>query len=173
MNTIQNNIVHCHFKMILDDNGRPFAFTAVEFLDDLDESERTTIEVSSIFDKKCSRSVICQAAMLSRLRSICYNTSSKTLLENVNVVNNYFVASRDFWSNQPTTWNAISDVVLMKRLLVNGFGEALLRDSTALNGQVSFQICLSFYWLPVFADIVFSLFSSGNVSKFLHIQAFK
>lgn len=125
---------------ILDDNGRPFAFTAVEFLDDLDESERTTIEVSSIFDKKCSRSVICQAAMLSRLRSIYCASSMKALLENISVVNNIFVTSRDFWSSQPTSWNGMCDVVLVQRLMGNGFGEALLCDYTSIHVQVSFQL---------------------------------
>jgi hypothetical protein len=122
---------------ILDDNKRPFAFTAVEFLDDLDESERTTIEVSSIFDKKSSRSVICQTAMLSRLRSIYSGSSTETFLEKVNAVNSTFVASRDFWPSQPKSWNAVSDVVLVKRLIENGFEKALLTDSTSLNSQVS------------------------------------
>ena len=122
---------------ILDDNGRPFAFTAVEFLDDLDESERTTIEVSSIFDKKCSRSVISQTAMLSRLRSIYSASSTNDFLEKVSTVNRTFVASRDFWSSQPTNWSAASDVILVKRLLDYGFEEAFLVDSKSFNGQVS------------------------------------
>ena len=148
---------------ILDDNGRPFAFTAVEFLDDLDESERTTIEVSSVFDKRSSRSVICQTAMLTRLRSIYMVSSLENFYRKIICATDSIVELQDFWRNQPENWDTNSDVELVRRLLENGFGEALRVESKSSYGQVSSQEL-------VFSSIYMHYMFVTTGSNFLTLQ---
>jgi hypothetical protein len=124
---------------LLDDNGQPFAFTAVEYLDELDESERITIEVSSLFNKKSSRSVFSQTAMLSRLRSI-YTASVPNFDVSIFKVRNTLAISRDMWLSQPTTWNNICDAILVKRLMEIGFSDSLLKDAPSSQNKVSLMV---------------------------------
>jgi hypothetical protein len=117
---------------LLDDDGQPLAYTAVEFLDELPESERLTIEVSSMFDRKGSRFVFGQAAMITRIRSIYITADLINFLERLAKVSNNLTSSRELWDGQPPVWNPIYDATLVKRLLENGLSDRLLVNTTSL-----------------------------------------
>jgi hypothetical protein len=66
---------------LLDDNGLPLASTAVDFLDDLPENERVTIEIYASFNKNGFRTVVSQAVLMTRLQSIFSTYKAKKLRE--------------------------------------------------------------------------------------------
>jgi hypothetical protein len=119
---------------LLDDNGQALAYTAVEFLDELPASERLSIEVSAIIDKKSSRFVFAQSAMISRLRSIHSNAQITVFFEKMDEVSNNLAISQDAWDDQPAIWNPTHDVALVKRLLENGLCDALENSSSPFQG---------------------------------------
>ena len=120
---------------LLDNVGRPLGFTAVDFIDDLPEPERTAIEISAILDKKGSRGIMSQTALMSQLRSIflsCIQSGSKDQLLDAAASN---VASRN-WDAKPPWWGKQvqgdgstiqHERLLLERLLRSGF-EGVLDD---------------------------------------------
>lgn len=131
---------------LLGDDGCPLAFTAVEFLDELPEAERRSIEISSLFDEKSSSHVIAQVALMTRLRSL--NTAYDRIRFSAEAAKAAVVSdsTADRWDQQPLAWNPSCDLVLLRRLLVNGFTDNLLSDSLSHGGQSKvslhwFQLC--------------------------------
>lgn len=111
------------------ETGKPYAFFAVEFLDDLPETERGAIEVHSLFDRLGCRSVISQAAMMTRLRSISNSCEGPQLWDNVvkAVQNLTSVGLR--WDQKPVDWAVDKDFVLAGRLLQFGLTDKLIKSA--------------------------------------------
>ena len=60
---------------LLDGDGRPLAFTAIEFADELPE-----VEIASVIDKKGCRWVMAQIAMMTRIRALFLNHNERSIL---------------------------------------------------------------------------------------------
>lgn len=127
---------------ILDENGLPLAFTAVEFLDELPEPERQAIEISSVIDKKGCRMVIGQAALMTRIRSIFSVYDSTSLLAKISKAVNSLKSVGDPWDKQPDGWSLCSDVVLLKRLMFTGLTDEVLNETAWGQNLVSSALCL-------------------------------
>ena len=121
---------------LLDNYGKPLAFTAVEFLNDLPENERSSIEVSAVFDKKGCRLVAAQVAMMSRLHSVFMLYDGHSLSEKIVKAAKTAEAGGDKWDKEPAGWSSASDVVLLNRLVDSGMTDIFLRGTCSF-GQES------------------------------------
>jgi hypothetical protein len=142
---------------LIADNGQPLAFTAIDFVDDIPENDRITIEIYSSFDKHACWSAMGQLALISRLRSICTFYNGSRLREKLDSAANSLVATGHAWEKLPNGWDASSDIVLLQRLAKFGFTNDLLqsRNDFGEQGQVS----------PPTMIIIFQLFSSRTNSS--------
>jgi hypothetical protein len=132
---------------LLDDSGDIFALTAVDFLDDVEDEERSAIEVSSVFDHEGCLKVMEQVALMSRLRSIflsCDRVAKQRVLEGaVREVE----GSSEPWEGRPDWWGSRKgeegestlhhDQLLLERLMHSGF-DVVLEDkkSYGVGGDV-------------------------------------
>lgn len=126
---------------LLDSNGQPLAFTAIEFLDELPEEERTSIEIASVFDKTGCRYVFSQISLLSRLRSVASAYHPTAL---VDVLENSLPALRDVaekWQRMPEEWDPSSDAILLYRLLEFGLSNNLLSVKKSYPPLVCISCC--------------------------------
>ena len=121
---------------LLDNYGRPLAFTAVEFLNDLPESERSSIEVFAAFEKKGCRFVVAQIAMMSRLRSVFVSSEGRSLSEKIVKASRMVKSGGEKWDKEPAGWSPESDVVLLRRLVDSGLTDICLRGTCSF-GQES------------------------------------
>jgi hypothetical protein len=112
---------------LLGDDGKPLAYTAVEFLNEVPEEDRTTIEVSTVFDGRNCYWVAAQSASSTRLRSLL------NALPDIDILRHHLddgtVSSTQettTWPKKPSDWTTASDVTLLWRLLTYGYSPALL-----------------------------------------------
>lgn len=132
---LENEIMNWASSLdLLDTAGRPLGFTAVDFIDDLPESERAAIEIAAIMDKKGSRAVMSQMALMTRLRSLFLGKEPKAARLEKALIS--LVASGDKWEWEPTWWATANsqskekstirnDQLLLERLLHRGFAGVL------------------------------------------------
>lgn len=108
---------------LLDNGGNPLGFTAVDFIDDLPEKERESIEIAAIMDRKEGRDVLSQAALMNRLRSV-FITACETNTKPMKVELAAEKAMQSKWDGQPDWWlhgGTKHDQLLLERLLHSGF----------------------------------------------------
>lgn len=117
-----------HLELV-DEEGAPFAFTAVDFLNDIPEDERVTVQITSVFDKKGCRAVLSQIATVSRIRSVYASYTLSELLGRLERATNNIKLSGDSWAVKPEWWETPCqstgsighDGILLERLLKSGF----------------------------------------------------
>lgn len=161
---------------LLDDSGRPLAFSAIDFLPDLSESEKDSIHVAAILDRKGCRCVISQIAMLTRNRSLLDSRSREELLLKIDKAAKTVSATGDAWGKQPEWWtadegspnqlSANNDALLLERLRTNGFGRVLAAKGRAnLTGVVSLnqRLVRVLYFLGVSNLFLFSWPQSHSI----------
>lgn len=132
---------------LLDDAGDPFPLTAVDFMDDVGEEERSAIEVSALMNKGGCLGVMEQVALMSRLRSVflhCERGVKQRILEGtVQAVS----SSLKTWDAQPEWWGSRGghmanttlhhDQLLLERLMHSGFdGVVDNKKSYGVGGDV-------------------------------------
>jgi len=121
---------------LLDNNGKALAFTALDFYNDLPESERSVIEVASVLNKKGCRQVASQIALMSRLRSLFVRYKSGNLSEKIEKASKTIRTSGEKWENEPKTWSSLHDVVLLNRLVDGGLTDVFMRGTcTFIDGN--------------------------------------
>jgi hypothetical protein len=113
---------------LLDDDGEALGFTAVDFLEDIDDDERTNIDFSGALDVEGARCVMAQIALVSRLRSF-YTGNGRELLPRR--LENAVSQIKDNWEAQPEFWLVNNDStvkhdrLLLERLVRRGFAHIL------------------------------------------------
>jgi hypothetical protein len=118
------------FELLADD-GEPLAYTAVEFLNEVPEDERITIEIATVFDRKNCTLVSSQNASSTRIRSLLRtHPDIGTLRYHLDGA-----ISTETWKKKPIDWTTLSDVTLLCRLSIFGYGPSLL--STELSHSSS------------------------------------
>jgi hypothetical protein len=110
---------------LLGDDGKPLAYTAVEFLNEMPEDERVTIEVASVFDGPNCFLVAAQNASSTRIRSLVLTHHDGDILRH-HLDATVISSSTTTWSKKPSDWTTASDVTLLWRLSSFGYGPALL-----------------------------------------------
>jgi uncharacterized protein GlcG (DUF336 family) len=130
---------------LVDDKNCPLAYTAVDFLEDIPEEERSGVEISTVFDKKGCRNVLSQIASVSRIRSVYVEYKYEDLIPKIEKANTNLIAAGDVWEQRPEWWGPPSqaqgstghDGLLLERLLTSGFDSVLESNENPSNyGQV-------------------------------------
>jgi hypothetical protein len=132
---------------LVDDKNCPLAYSAVDFLEDLSEDERSGVEIATAFDKKGCRNVLSQIASVSRIRSVYVEYRYEELLAKMEKAAKNLVASGDVWEQKPEWWGPPSqaqgstghDSLLLERLLSSGFDSVLESNE---NPSHSGQVCI-------------------------------
>ena len=119
---------------LLDGDGRPLAFTAIEFADELPEDE--SVEIASVIDKKGCRWVMAQIAMMTRIRALFLNHNERSILAQASrAAKQLATTGADTWDKKPRDWTNYEDAVLLKRLVEYGMTDNLMRATTAFKSQ--------------------------------------
>lgn len=134
---------------LVDDKNCPLAYSAVDFLEDLSDEERSGVEIATSFDKKGCRNVLSQVASVSRIRSVYVEYKYVDFLAKMEKATKNLVASGDVWEQKPEWWGPPSqpqgstghDSLLLERLLNSGFDSVLESNE---NSSHSGQVC-NFY----------------------------
>jgi hypothetical protein len=130
---------------LVDDKNCPLAYSAVDFLEDLSEEEKSGVEIATAFDKRGCRNVLSQVASVSRIRSVYVEYRYEDLLAKTEKATKNLVASGDVWEQKPDWWGPPSqpqgstshDSLLLERLLSSGFDSILeSNENLSHSGQV-------------------------------------
>jgi hypothetical protein len=132
---------------LVDDKNCPLAYSAVDFLEDLSEEEKSGVEIATAFDKKGCRNVLSQVASVSRIRSVYVEYRYEDMLAKMEKATKNLVASGDVWEQKPEWWGPPSqpqpqgstghDSLLLERLLSSGFDSVLeSNENLSHSGQV-------------------------------------
>jgi hypothetical protein len=132
---------------LVDDKNCPLAYTAVDFLEDLSEDEKSGVDIAAAFDKKGCRNVLSQIASVSRIRSVYVEYRYEDLLVKMVKATKNLVASGDVWEQKPEWWGPPSqtrgstghDGLLLERLLGSGYDSVLESNE---NPSHSGQVCI-------------------------------
>jgi hypothetical protein len=129
---------------LLDNGGQPLGFTAVDFMYDVPDEDRSKIQISSILDKKGSRQILAQISMITRLRAITKSYNKNDLDRKIEKAVKNILDGGDIWENQPQWWlsatssgNTIvyqSDKMLLRQLMELGLTDELL-EVTLTSGK--------------------------------------
>ena len=116
---------------LLDNGGKPLGFTAVDFIEDVSAEDRAKIQLSSMLDKKGSRQIIAQIAMLTRLRDMSRSWGDDKMSQKIETVVKRLVDSREVWENEPHWWRPEAssnqnDKVLVDQMVCLGLTDDLL-----------------------------------------------
>lgn len=108
---------------LLDEHGRTLTLTAIDFLKDLTEAERNSIQTVAAFDAERSGQVVSQVALISRLKAFfeAHKDDPDSLQAHVEQA---ALNVRENWADRPEWWsaeNADFDMLLLKRLANEGF----------------------------------------------------
>jgi hypothetical protein len=113
---------------ISDSSGMPLAFTTQDLLEQNPESGFDSTPVAAFLDKKSSRSVAAQIALLSRLKSIFLMFDEDIVLEKMEQAVKQSKKLEDVWEKCPSWWEEYDDetiirnnFLLLKRLAEQGF----------------------------------------------------
>ena len=114
-----------HFD-IVDTNGKPLAYVTKDLLDEKPEFNEFT--VSAFLDKKASRQIATQIALLSRLRAVFLKNDDTETLSKVAKAVKQSQKLEDVWEKKPTWWDDYTEdaaiqhnFLLLKRLAEQGF----------------------------------------------------
>jgi hypothetical protein len=129
---------------LLDNGGQPLGFTAVDFMYDVPDEDRSKIQISSILDKKGSRQILAQISMITRLRAITKSYNRKDLDRKIEKAVKNILDGGDIWENQPQWWLSVtssgnatvyqSDKTLLCQLMEMGLTDELL-EVTLTSGK--------------------------------------
>lgn len=106
---------------LVDEKGQTLTLTAVDFLKDLSEAERSTVQTVTAFDANGCAQVVGQIAVISRLRMFfeAYQADSDSLQAHLEQA---VLNIRESWVHRPDWWTASDyDMLLIKRLVHDGF----------------------------------------------------
>jgi hypothetical protein len=130
LNWLNDEICKWAFSLdLLADDGKPLAFTAIDFLDDLSDKERVTIELYSSFDTNSCRMVFGQTALVTRLRSI-YQRIDKTRLGSILEMSSRRLQEEGEAWKRPYAWDLSCDKVLLHRLATFGFTDRVMLSNS-------------------------------------------
>ncbi|KAL7559116.1 hypothetical protein ACA910_017527 [Epithemia clementina (nom. ined.)] len=117
---------------LVDQANEPLALTAVDFLEDVSNEEKTDVCLVSCFDKQACRDMFCQIASVSKLRAVfLLNDSDTVLAMTQQAIMNLDRNDGEWRGCLPTNWNhGADDTILLKRLLNVGM-RGLALTSTA------------------------------------------
>lgn len=119
---------------LIGDNGHTLAYTAVEFLNEVPEEERVTIEISTVFEKVNCYHVISQISSLTRIRAFLHgNQDAGALGHHLDGK----VNGNDTWAKKPSDWSPAADVALLFRLSAFGFTAPLLSSDESPSSSAS------------------------------------
>lgn len=109
---------------LLDERGKTLTLTAVDFLKDLSEAERNSVQTVAAFDALGCTQVVSQVALICRLKAFLGTHKDDPDSMQARVVQ-AALNVRENWAERPEWWSADSadfDVLLVKRLASEGFG---------------------------------------------------
>jgi hypothetical protein len=112
---------------VSDGTGKPMCFTTTDLLKQNPDCSRTT--VAAYLDKKSSRQVVSQIALLSRLRSVCQRNADENLRSKLSKALKASKKVEDVWEKRPTWWDDSSiqhSLLLLQRLNEHGFFNVLV-----------------------------------------------
>jgi hypothetical protein len=122
---------------ISDISGMPLAFTTQDLLEQNPGAGFDPTRVAAFLDKKSSRSVTAQIALLSRLKSIFLMSDEERVLEKVELAVKQSKKLEDVWDKCPSWWEEYDDeriirnnFLLLKRLAEQGFLNVLSGDAS-------------------------------------------
>jgi hypothetical protein len=116
---------------LLDHFGHALAFTAIDFLDDIPQSQRCKVDISALLNGEGAQTIMAQIAMLWKLRSVCSIDTGCNLSEIVLKAVHRFDFGKT-WDKKPVDWSDAHDVVLIKRLVDVGLTEPVLESMHVL-----------------------------------------
>ena len=108
---------------LVDEKSTTLALTAVDFLKDISEAERTSVQIVASFDTTGCAVLASQIALVSRLHSVLemYKDDPDSLHAHVEQA---VLNIRENWSDRPSWWSADNsefDMLLLRRLARDGF----------------------------------------------------
>jgi hypothetical protein len=113
---------------ISDSSGAPLTFTTQDFLVQNPGTGFDSTPVAAYLDKKASRNVAAQIALLSRLKSIFLMSDEERVLEKVEQAVKQSKKLEDVWDKCPVWWGTYDEetiirnnFLLLKRLAEQGF----------------------------------------------------
>lgn len=124
---------------LLGEDGTVLALTAQDFVTELNEAERSSVQAVAAFDTTGCAQLVTQIALVSRLGALLRRYRSDPDGLHALVAQ----ASLDkSWPERPAWWSAETaefDILFLKRLCESGFGELLLLTKTnhGILGSVS------------------------------------
>lgn len=115
---------------VADSLGGAMSFTTADILDQ-NTDDGATATVGGYIDKKSSRQVVSQIALLVKLRQICVKNSDDEFKEKVALAVQSSRKHEDVWDKRPSWWDDSSDhnVVLLQKL--NEFGYSNMNANAA------------------------------------------
>jgi hypothetical protein len=139
---LENEVARwAHSLDLLDSTGKPLAFTAVDFLDDVPDTERAKIQISSMLVPKHSRQVVAQVALVTRLRSMASLWDENEFNDKIDRAVKKNVEGEDVWENEPPWWRSTVtsnqyDKYLAKQIVKVGMTDDLLEKFYAIGERV-------------------------------------
>jgi hypothetical protein len=118
---------------LLDHYGRALAFTAIDFLDDIPQSQRCKVDISALLNRQDALTIMAQIAMLWKLRCVRLMYSSSNLAEFVAKAVKLLDINRA-WEEKPVDWSAAHDVELINRIVNCGLTEQI-QESLHVMGE--------------------------------------
>jgi hypothetical protein len=121
-----------HELELLDANQEILAYTAVDFMQGLSETERATVRTVASFDSASCGHVFGQISLVSRLRNLLSKYDGDSLHAHVQQA---VLNISEVWPDRPSWWSNTSglhDVLLLQRLFHEGF-ESLLQTKASYN----------------------------------------
>jgi hypothetical protein len=134
---------------VIDGTGKPMCYTTTDLLQQNPDYANT--RVAAYLDKKSSRQVISQIALLGRLRSIFSKNADHDLRDKVAKAVKNSKKLEDVWEKSPSWWDASTsdhNLLLLQRLNEHGFFNVLSDASgfgPADQVSVSRRIITSFF----------------------------
>ena len=104
---------------VIDGSGKPMAFTTADLLHQNPDCADTT--VSALLDKRSSRQVMSQVALLGRLRSIFSKHTEDEIKAKVEMASKQSSKLGDVWEKRPSWWASEHNFLILQRLNSHGF----------------------------------------------------
>ena len=124
---------------LINGKGKPMCYTTTDLL--LQNPDCVDARVSAYLDKKSSRQVISQIALLARLRSIFMKFTDDEIGSKVSVAVKQSKKMEDVWEKCPGWWDSNHNLLILQRLNQHGFFN-VLSDARGFGptNEVSFSI---------------------------------
>jgi hypothetical protein len=148
---------------LVDDKGNQLGYVAADFLNELPEDRRSSIEISVVLNAEECRGILNQVSAISRIRSLLSSCDRTDACSMVVHASRYLAKPEHHWNDQPLWWNTDGhenfDLLLLERVLYNGFNN-LLSGTNPSNSPVRTDLCLicipSFYMVDLTLPCVFT-----------------